>query len=192
MKSRNPVLPFDRYFPDGEPHLIGGELFVYPSCDLVPGSYCSDKLFVVHSRDLSGWTVDGPVFSCADLSWDMAVSYPPGLAEAKSYKELPSYLKDMLPKHINWFLPFRIYKSIVKKSISKTAGDVSKRMLYAPDSLTVDGKSYLFFCTSDGREGVAFADDPVGPFRDPVMITGDKTGTPIEGIEDALKHFQMI
>lgn len=186
MKSRNPILPFDRYFPDGEPHLIGGELFVYPSCDLVPGSYCSDKLFVVHSRDLSRWTVEGPVFSCADLDWDMVVSYPPGLAEANSYQELPSYLKDMLPRHINWFLPFWFYKSIVKKRISKMAGDVSKRMLYAPDSLTVNGRSYLFFCTSDGREGVAFADDPAGPFHDPVMITGDKTGTPIEGIDPAV------
>ncbi len=186
MKSRNPVLPLNWYCPDGEPYWINGELFVYPSCDLVSGSYCSDKLFVAHSLNLSDWTIDGPIFSCADLDWDMAVCYPPGLIEAANYRELPSYIKDMLPRYTNWFLPFGLFKYIVKKITSRMVGDVSKRLLYAPDSLTACGKSYLFFCTSDSREGVAFADNPAGPFHDPVMITGDRTNTPISGIDPAV------
>ena len=59
-------------------------------------------------------------------------------------------------------------------------------MLFAPDSLTVNGKSYLFFCTSDGCEGVAVADNPAGPFHDPVRITGDRSGEPITGIDPAV------
>ena len=186
MKARNPILPLDRYCPDGEPHWIDGELFVYPSYDLAPGSYCSDRLYVVHSRDLSEWIVDGPVFDCSQLDWEMAESYPPGLIEAQKYQELPSYLRDILPRHIEWFLPFRLFKLIVKKITSKMSDDKSKRMLFAPDSLTVNGKSRLFFCTSDGCEGVAAADDPAGPFHDPVRITGDRSGKPISGIDPAV------
>ena len=187
MKARNPILPPDRYFPDGEPHWIDGELYVYPSCDEQPKRYCSDKLYVAHSRDLEKWHVDGPAFSTSKLDWDMAPSYPPGLAEASSYAELPSYLKDYLPKFFGRIVPFRWFKNylmwLMKTIQSK---DPAKRLLYAPDSLTVNGKSYLFFCTSDDCEGVAFADDPAGPFRDPVKITGDRSGKPITGIDPAV------
>ena len=186
MRSRNPILPLIYYCPDGEPHWISGELYIYPSYDLVSGKYCSDRLYVVHSKDLSEWIVDGPVFDCAQLDWDMAAAYPPGLIEAQNYQELPSYLRDALPKHIGWFLPFRLFRFIVKKITSKMISDKSKRMLFAPDSLTMNGKTYLFFCTSDGCEGVAAADDPAGPFRDPVRITGDRSGKPIEGIDPAV------
>ena len=36
MASRNPALPFNRDFPDGEPHFNKGILFVYPNCDVEP------------------------------------------------------------------------------------------------------------------------------------------------------------
>ena len=186
MKARNPVLSPDVYFPDGEPHYINGELYVYPSCDTLPGRYCSDKLYVTHSRDLSEWAVDGPAFACAALDWEPAVCYAPGIEEANGYEELPHYIRDMLPKHIGAFMPFRLFKKIVKKASGKAASDVSKRLLFAPDALTVGDQSYLFFCTSDGREGVAVSDDPAGPFADPVMITGDRTGLPINGIDPAV------
>lgn len=139
MKSRNPILPPDVYFPDGEPHFIDGELYVYPSCDVHADGYCSDKLYVAHSKNLADWQIDGPVLDCA----------------------------------------------AVRASI---AGDAARGLLYAPDSLTVNGRSYLFFCTSDGYEGVAFADSPAGPFTDPVLITGDKTGEPIKGIDPAVLY----
>lgn len=187
MKARNPILPLNRYCPDGEPHRIGDELYVYPSWDERPGCYCSDKLYVVHSKDLETWHLDGPAFLSSKLEWEMAPSYPPGLSEAESYEELPSYLKDYLPKHFGHIVPFRWFKRylmwIMKTLQSK---DPSKRLLYAPDALTVNGRSYLFFCTSDDYEGVAVSDSPAGPFTNPVKITGDRSGKPIRGIDPAV------
>ena len=141
MKSRNPLLPTSFYFPDGEPHLIAGELYIYPSCDAQADRYCSDKLYVVHSTDLSSWKIDGPVLDCDTLN---------------SMQNLPE--------------------------------GFGNGLLYAPDSLTVNGKSYLFFCTSDGYEGVAFSDSPSGPFSNPVLITTDKTGKYIKGIDPAVLY----
>ena len=187
MKSRNPVLPLDRYFPDGEPHWIDGELFVYPSCDERPKRYCSDKLYVAHSRDLIEWRIDGPAFTSSKLDWEMTPSYPPGLAEATRYEELPSYIKGYLPKHFGKMVPFRWFKNYLMWLMKKLqCKDPAKRLLYAPDALTANGKSYLFFCTSDDCEGVAVSDDPTGPFLDPVKITGDTSGEPIRGIDPAI------
>ena len=186
MKSRNPVLPPERYFPDGEPHFIGDELFVYPSCDRDPGVYCSDSLYVPHSKNLSDWTVDGPVFNCSQLDWDIAVSYPPGLMEAHSYRELPDYLRKILPGWITRVLPFRLFQRMVRKRMEKAAAGPGARMLFAPDALTAGGRSYLFFCTSDGLEGVASSDCPAGPFSDPVKITYDRSGQPVTGIDPAV------
>ena len=143
MKSRNPLLPPEYFFPDGEPHLIDGEMYVYPSCDADIDRYCSDKLYAVHSRNLQDWCIEGPIFDCAELN----------------DKNMPK-----LPENFG--------------------GD----LLYAPDSLTVNGRSYLFFCTSDGYEGVAFSDSPSGPFSSPVLITGDKTGEYIKGIDPAVLY----
>ena len=187
MKARNPILPLDRYCPDGEPHWISGELYVYPSWDEHPKSYCSDKLYVVHSRDLEKWSIDGPAFASSKLDWEMAPSYPPGLTESTGYEELPNYIKDYLPKFFWRLVPFRCFKNylmwIMKKLQSK---DPSKRLLYAPDSLTIRDRSYLFFCTSDDFEGVAVSDNPAGPFMNPVRITEDQTGNPIRGIDPAV------
>ena len=186
MMARNPVLPPDQYFPDGEPHFIRDELYVYPSCDREPGKYCSAQLYVVHSKDLANWVSDGPVFQCSTLNWPVMPICPAGLMEAKNYDELPSYIKSMLPKHVSRFLPFRLFQRIAKRIASKGISDKSERLLYAPDALTYGGKSYLFFCTSDGCEGVAFADDPAGPFSDPIQITMDRSGEPISGIDPAV------
>ena len=35
--------------------------------------------------------------------------------------------------------------------------------LYAPDCVFANGRYHLFFCLSDGSEGVAAADSPAGP-----------------------------
>ena len=147
MKSRNPLLPPEYFFPDGEPHLIDGEMYVYPSCDADIDRYCSDKLYAVHSRNLQDWCIEGPIFDCADLN---DINMP------------------KLPENFGGGL------------------------LYAPDSLTVNGRSYLFFCTSDGYEGVAFSDSPSGPFSSPVLITGDKTGEYIKGIDEIESYPWMI
>ena len=51
--------------------------------------------------------------------------------------------------------------------------------LYAPDCAEKDGKYYLYFCMSDGSEGVAVSDRPEGPFADPVRL-------PCGGIDPAV------
>ena len=183
MRSRNPVLPPAYCFPDGEPHAVGGELYLYPSCDVRPGSYCSDRLFVAHSRDLSEWTVSGPAFASSQLDWPWNVTYPAGLLEAESYEELPAYIAETLSKTVKRFVPFRLYRSCEKRKAEKRQKEASDRLLYAPDAVTRNGKTYLFFCTSDGCEGVAVSGDPAGPFTDPVRIRTDRSGTPITGID---------
>ena len=183
MKSRNPVLPLEYHCPDGEPHFAEGQLYVYPSFDIKPGSYCSDMLYVPHSNDLSEWTVSGPAFTSSELDWPWTKCYPAGLNEAENYDELPDYISDYLPKPLKKIMPFRLFKSMVKGIVSLMWNKPQGRLLYAPDSVTVNGKSYLFFCTSDGCEGVAVSDDPAGPFTDPVKIVTDRTNTPISGID---------
>lgn len=42
--------------------------------------------------------------------------------------------------------------------------------LFAPDCVYRDGKYWLYFCTSDNREGVAVSDRPEGPFTDATEI----------------------
>lgn len=51
------------------------------------------------------------------------------------------------------------------------------KYLYAPDCIERNRKYYLFFCMSDGSEGVAVSNKPEGPFKNPVPVKGtDKTG----------------
>lgn len=42
--------------------------------------------------------------------------------------------------------------------------------LYAPDCIEKSGQYYLYFCTSDGSEGVAVSENPKGPFLNPMEI----------------------
>lgn len=43
-------------------------------------------------------------------------------------------------------------------------------LLYAPDCIHNGGKYYLYFCLSDGTEGVAVSNCPFGPFGNPALI----------------------
>ena len=60
----------------------------------------------------------------------------------------------------------------------------SDAMLYAPDALYRNGMYYLFFCLSDGTEGVAQSDKPEGPFKNARQITLD--GEPVTGIDPSV------
>ncbi len=70
--------------------------------------------------------------------------------------------------------------------VSFTSDEVpwSDEMLYAPDALFHGGKYYLYFCLSDGSEGVAESDRPEGPFKNAKRITLD--GEPISGIDPSV------
>lgn len=60
----------------------------------------------------------------------------------------------------------------------------SDALLYAPDALYYKGTYYLFFCLSDGTEGVAESDSPAGPFGNAKQIT--LNGEPIKGIDPSV------
>ncbi len=60
----------------------------------------------------------------------------------------------------------------------------SDALLYAPDALYRNGKYYLFFCLSDGSEGVAESDRPEGPFTNARRVTLD--GEPVSGIDPSV------
>lgn len=70
--------------------------------------------------------------------------------------------------------------------VSFTVGDVpwSDALLYAPDALYHQNKYYLFFCLSDGTEGVAESGSPTGPFTNARQIV--LNGKPIEGIDPSV------
>lgn len=162
MKARNPILPLEYYCPDGEPHFINGELFVYPSWDLYPKSYCSNELHVVHSKDLNNWEVSEKAFSADQLmDWEIAFAPMAGVSEATKYKELPQYIRHYFPVPL---VPFKWFKRYLNWIAKLMMGKKENRLLYAPDSVMIGDKSYLFFCTSDGQEGVATSSSPSGPF----------------------------
>ena len=60
----------------------------------------------------------------------------------------------------------------------------SDALLYAPDALFYRGRYYLFFCLSDGSEGVAESGSPAGPFKNARRIT--LNGVPITGIDPSV------
>ncbi|MDP4206786.1 MAG: family 43 glycosylhydrolase, partial [Bacteroidota bacterium] len=55
----------------------------------------------------------------------------------------------------------------------------SDAILYAPDCIERSGKCYLYYCMSDGSEGVATAKSPKGPFE-----KGERL--PVSGIDPAV------
>ena len=69
-------------------------------------------------------------------------------------------------------------------SFSTDAVPWSDADLYAPDALYRNGKYYLFFCLSDGTEGVAESGSPAGPFTNARQIT--LNGEPIAGIDPSV------
>ena len=70
------------------------------------------------------------------------------------------------------------------ESFSTNAVPWSDADLYAPDALYLNGKYYLFFCLSDGSEGVAESASPAGPFANARRIT--MNGEPIRGIDPSV------
>lgn len=82
--------------------------------------------------------------------------------------------------------PIRDLTDWTDHGMSFSSKDVpwSDALLYAPDALFHNGKYYLFFCMSDGTEGVAESDKPEGPFRNARQIT--LCGVPITGIDPSV------
>lgn len=65
----------------------------------------------------------------------------------------------------------------------------TKERLYAPDVTEKDGVYYLYFCTADGSEGVAFSRSPEGPFTNPTRLFYPpeiRDGAPLDRIDPAV------
>lgn len=59
-----------------------------------------------------------------------------------------------------------------------------EKTLYAPDAWYDEGQYYLYYDTPDGKNHVAVADSPIGPFKDGVHIEGPKQIDPTIFIDD--------
>lgn len=82
--------------------------------------------------------------------------------------------------------PLEDLTSWTDHGISFSTADVpwSEALLYAPDVLFRGGRYFLFFCLSDGTEGVAESESPAGPFRNARQIT--LNGAPVTGIDPSV------
>lgn len=162
-----PYLNIESYIPDGEAHVMpDGKVYVYGSWDKYNNKWCSEEYKVLCSEDLINWSESQVSFSIEDVPWKDEITLPEYLKTGKSYDDLPPEISTFVPKAAK-IIPFRIFKKILKKVVE---GQFKDKKLFAPDCIYKDGKYYLFFCLSDGTEGVATSDSPIGPFTDAVKL----------------------
>lgn len=155
-RARNPVLPVEHHIPDGEAHVMSdGRLYVYGSYDALSEWYCSDRYFVASTDDLRHWRVDGPSFRGQDVPW-----FPDARGYAAS-------------------LPAEARETGVEDGGLVPDAYEGMPLLYAPDVAERDGEFFLYFCMSDGSEGVARSNSPTGPFTDARQL-------PVTGIDPAV------
>lgn len=162
--------------PDGEAHVMpDGKIYLYGSLDEHKRKWCSDKYKVIFSSDLEKWEESDVSFSIEDVPWAKEVHLPEFVNTAKSYEEIPASISMFIPKAAK-LIPFKIFLKILKKNL---ISQQKNKLLYAPDCICKNGTYYLYFCLSDGSEGVAESDSPVGPFKQSVRL-------PISGIDPAV------
>ncbi len=174
INRRNPILPLDIHIPDGEAHVMpDGNLYIYGSLDLQPDDYCSNQYRVVSTNDMIHWNIHPVSMVAEEVKWKENIDiskYPDFYQE-----EMTPLLKKILA---NGDIPTDPYESEnydkEKKEFLK-----GKKLLFAPDAIYHNGKYFLYFCTSDGSEGVATSDYPQGPFADYVKL-------PCRGIDPAV------
>ena len=173
----NPMLPPEICIPDGEGRVMpDGRLYLYGSHDTEPDSYCSRDYLIASSSDFANWRIDGPGFRSKDVPWLGTGGANRQLDEAKCFEDLPLVLQKMLPEECRQY-PIDVLVQIIRQYSPHLRPEGIR--LYAPDAVEREGKTYLYFCLSDDSEGVAVADSPSGPFRDPVSL-------PALGIDPAI------
>lgn len=162
LNCRNPVLPVQYHIPDGEAHVMpDGRVYVYGSWDENEGDamFCSDRYYVVSSKNMRDWTDHGLSFHSSWVPWtydDNAPVYP-------EYSSLPRTFQPKAMEAPEGNDPPKGPKLDGPPLMFKTT-------LNAPDCIHKDGKYYMYFSMTDDREGVAVSDRPEGPFLDPVML----------------------
>ena len=164
--AHNPILPLAHHIPDGEAHVFSdGRLYIYGSYDDLPNAWCSTQYRVASTADLRTWTVHDIAFEGAQVPWYFDPAAP---KYANAGGERPSS-----------FIAAR-ERTASPEELAKTPRLAAELpCLYAPDCAEKDGRYYLYFCMSDGSEGVACSDRPEGPFTDPVRL-------PCSGIDPAV------
>ncbi len=178
INQHNPILPVKYHFPDCEAHVMpDGELYIYGSFDDGQSVYCSNRYYVIHTPDLKEWDISPISLSSDGISWmnDPNAEKYPG---APDFNHPSPFMKVVMKNAV---------KKIVKDKIASLLGRADKTqkeqpnvpLLFAPDAIHKDGKYYLYFCGEDGSEGVAVAENPMGPFTNPIRI-------PVGGIDPAI------
>ena len=164
--THNPILPLEHHIPDGEAHVFSdGKLYVYGSYDALDGAWCSTEYRVASTPDMQTWTVHDVAFRGQDVPWYFDAGAPK--YDGTEFQHSSPFME--------------------KRARTAPAEDLARTprladelpCLYAPDCAEKDGKYYLYFCMSDGSEGVAVSDRPQGPFQNPVRL-------PCSGIDPAV------
>jgi len=149
-----------------------GRLYVYGSWDQHADVFCSSEYRVVSTSDMSEWTIHDVSFSLSEMPWH------PAERDMTTTKTIGRWAK---------------FRQLVKlagnvrragltgqfRRMGRAGRHLTTPFLFAPDAISKNGRYYLFFDPSDGSEGVAVADRPEGPFRDPVRL-------PAAGIDPAV------
>ena len=167
--TRNPILPLTYHIPDAEAHVMpDGKLYIYGSYDESTDVFCSNKYVVVSTEDMKQWDISDVSFRGENVPWFFD-------KEAKKYQGVDwsnptPFIKKMLENPLN---------EAEKEKFEVHSEGEKKPLLFAPDCISKNGKYYLYFCMQDDSEGVAIADNPDGPFDNPVQL-------PCGGIDPAI------
>jgi arabinoxylan arabinofuranohydrolase len=161
---RNPVLPVDLHIPDPEAHVMpDGRVYVYGSWDQEENIYCSKEYRVFSSDNMVDWVDHGISFDSSKVPW-------------VHDKNAPKY------PGLDWTKPTPFLKKMIEKDTKDGKLEIPKfpdDMLFAPDAIYRNSKYYLYFCMADSSEGVAVAEQPEGPFMNPIQL-------PCGGIDPAV------
>lgn len=169
VNKRNPILPLDIHIPDCEAHVMpDGHLYLYGSYDQLENIFCSEEYVVVSTENMNKWTIHETALHGNSIPWFEDPSYP-------KYKG------------IDWTKPTPFIRKMMENvtmAEEKKKFEVSEHvkkppLLFAPDCVYKNGMYYLYFCMSDESEGVAIADNPEGPFKNPKQL-------PCGGIDPAV------
>lgn len=142
-----------------------GRVYVYGSYDARNDMYCSDRYHVVSSANMRDWTVHDVAFRAQDVPWygDPA---QPGDRSSASRAERRAGIRRVGRAKLAARQAFAELRMFARLARARPA----PKLLFAPDAAHRDGKYFLYFCMSDGSEGVAVADSPSGPFHSPVRL----------------------
>ena len=182
-RAKNPLLPLHWYIPDGEAHVFDGELFLYGSCDRTKEHFCSGEYYVAHTKNFADWDIEGPSYTTQEVTWGGESKMHSSVHDVTSFDELPEHIKNYLPESAREVPIEQIIQAIEQQASQNLP---KEKLLYAPDAIQKDGKTYLYLSLSDDTEGVAVADSPTGPFTDSVQMQTSVTHTSIEGIDPAV------